>query len=290
MRAVTRIARFLSAVAGPVLLALAPATGHAQRLMELDGIELRGSARVVAYGAATCEIREGFAGDDEAYDPANRGQPLDVWQLDFSVYNGSGKWLDHLIARYEIGSEWPPCSSWDGPPAGTVEGVVEWAGKWGHIQRSGRNVVEPGQTLTETSYLVVFHSDEPPRFARWSLDYDFAVSPPAGDGAGGTERNDVAAPSTSSRPAAEAPNRPVARPQQDQRCEDWWLVPESWKTTTAGQVADCLAAGADPNARDGAGVTPLPSATLFAGPGVVKELLAAGADPNVRSDHGLTPL
>ena len=81
---------------------------QAQRLLEQDGIQLRASARVVAYGAATCEIREGFAGDDKAYDPANQGLPLDVWQLDFSVYNGSGKWLDHVIARYNIASEWPP--------------------------------------------------------------------------------------------------------------------------------------------------------------------------------------
>ncbi len=153
---------------------------HAQRLMEQNGIELRASARVVAYGAATCEIREGFAGDDKVYDPANRGQPLDVWQLDFSVYNGSGKWLDHLIARYNIASEWPPCSSWDGPRAGTVDGSVDWSDTSGFIQESGRNAVEPGQALTATTYLVVFHSDVPPQFDGWSLDYDFAAAPPAG--------------------------------------------------------------------------------------------------------------
>ncbi len=170
------VARFVTA--GVAALSFLPAALHAQRLMELEGIQLRGSARVVAYGAATCEIREGFAGDDKAWDPANRGQPLDVWQLDFSVYNGSGKWLDHLIARYNIESEWPPCSSWDGPRAGAVEGPVEWGNAAGFIQESGRNVVEPGQTLTTTTYLVVFHSDEPPRFERWSMDYDFATSPP----------------------------------------------------------------------------------------------------------------
>ncbi len=160
------------------VLAFLPAGVHAQRLMELEGIQLRASVRVVAYAAATCEIREGFAGDDQAYDPANRGQPLDVWQLDFSVYNGSGEWLDHLIARYNIASEWPPCSSWDGPRAGTVEGAVEWANASGFIQETGPNVVEPGQTLTTTTYLLVFHSDVPPQFERWSLDYNYAASPP----------------------------------------------------------------------------------------------------------------
>ena len=186
------VARVITAVA--CLLPVLPSAGRAQRLMELEGIQLLGSARVVAYGAATCEIREGFAGDDRAYDPANRGQPLDVWQLDFSIYNGSGKWLDHLIARYNIASEWPPCSSWDGPSAATVGGAtVEWGNAAGFIQESGRNVVEPGETLTATTYLVVFHSDEPPRFERWSMDYNFAASPPAGDTGSGTSRETAAA-------------------------------------------------------------------------------------------------
>ncbi len=183
-------------VATAAVLPFLPKEVHAQRLMELEGIQLLGSARVVAYGAATCEIREGFEGDDKAWDPANRGQPLDVWQLDFSIYNGSGKWLDHLIARYNIASEWPPCSSWDGPSAATVGGAtVEWGNAAGFIQESGRNVVEPGQTLTATTYLVVFHSDEPPRFERWSMDYNFAASPPAGDAGSDTARQTAAAPS-----------------------------------------------------------------------------------------------
>ena len=189
------VARVVVAVAG--VLSLVSAALQGQRLMELEGIQLRGSARVVAYGAATCEIREGFAGDDKAYDPANRGQPLDVWQLDFSVYNGSGKALDHLIARYNIASEWPPCSSWDGPSAGTVDGTVEWSDTSGLIQESG--VVEPGQTLTATTYLVVFHSDEPPQFARWSMDYEFAASPPAGGAGSETARQTTGAPSEPAR-------------------------------------------------------------------------------------------
>ena len=189
------VARVAVAVAG--VLSLVSAALQGQRLMELEGIQLRGSARVVAYGAATCEIREGFAGDDKAYDPANRGQPLDVWQLDFSVYNGSGKALDHLIARYNIASEWPPCSSWDGPSAGTVDGTVEWSDTSGLIQESG--VVEPGQTLTATTYLVVFHSDEPPQFARWSMDYEFAASPPAGGAGSETARQTTGAPSEPAR-------------------------------------------------------------------------------------------
>ena len=74
-------------LAAAAILPMLSTALHGQRLMEIDGIQLRGSTRVVAYAAATCQIREGFADDDQAYDPANRGQPLDVWQLDFSVYN-----------------------------------------------------------------------------------------------------------------------------------------------------------------------------------------------------------
>ena len=155
--------------------------GHAQRLLETDGIELRGTARVVTYGAAVCNVVEASHSEEE-YEriKANHGQPLDVWQLDFSVYNGSGKWLDHLIARYGIESKWPPCTNWsgDGPgggPSGTYSGPVEWASTIGHIQKSGRNVVAPGATLTDTTFIIVFH-EEQPRFANWSVDFTFGKS------------------------------------------------------------------------------------------------------------------
>ena len=150
--------------------------GHAKRLLETDGIELRGTARVVTYGAAVCNVLEEKYTEQE-YEKlkANHGQPLNVWQLDFSVYNGSGKWLDHLIARYGIESKWPPCTNWsgDGPgggPSGTYSGPVEWASSIGHIQKSGRNVVAPGATLTATTFIIAFH-EEQPRFANWSLDF-----------------------------------------------------------------------------------------------------------------------
>jgi len=158
-----------------ILIALLPLTvaeAHAQRLLESDGIELRGTARIVTFRAGTCNVVE----DREtavAYErkKANHGKPVDVWQLDFSVHNGSGRYLDHLIARYQIASEWPPCTNWSGP-SGTYSEQVEWASTAGHIQESGRNVVAPDQTLTKTVFLVVFHEHEP-RFENWSLDYDF---------------------------------------------------------------------------------------------------------------------
>jgi len=158
-----------------ILIALLPLTvaeAHAQRLLESDGIQLRGTARIVTYGAGTCNVAE----DREtavAYErkKANHGRPVDVWQLDFSVYNGSGRYLDHLIARYQIASEWPPCTNWSGP-SGTYAEPVQSSSTAGHIQESGRNVVAPDETLTKTVFLVVFHEHEP-RFDNWSLDYDF---------------------------------------------------------------------------------------------------------------------
>jgi len=158
-----------------VLIALLPlsvAEAHAQRLLESDGIELRGTARIVTFRAGTCNVVE----DREtavAYErkKANHGQPVDVWQLDFSVHNGSGRYLDHLIARYQIASEWPPCTNWSGP-SGTYSEPVQWSSTAGHIQESGRNVVAPDETLTKTVFLVVFHEHEP-RFDNWSLDNDF---------------------------------------------------------------------------------------------------------------------
>ena len=86
--------------------------------------------------------------------------------------------LDHLIARFQIESEWPDCTNWDGPEAGEFPQNIEWADSIGHIQESGRNVVSPGQTLTETRFLIVLRGDPEPRFSNWSLDFDFAAAQP----------------------------------------------------------------------------------------------------------------
>ena len=130
------------------LLPLTPSAVHAQRLFEMEGIELRGSARVLQYGAGTCNVLEHVETATE-YErkKANHGQPVDVWQLDLSVYNGSGKPLDHLIARYGIEAENPPCTNWTGPEAGQVPGPHRVGGLVRHHtaerrrrpDRTGRN-------------------------------------------------------------------------------------------------------------------------------------------------------
>lgn len=103
----------------------------------------------------------------------NEGQPLDLWEVRFSVYNGSDCALDHLIARYGIETKWPPCTSWDVVPDG--HSSTTWSDTAGHMQRSGpASSTEPGETISETKLVLVFHADPPPRFANWSVDFDFA--------------------------------------------------------------------------------------------------------------------
>ncbi len=166
---------WLPAAVTLICLLLAP-DGHAKQLLEVDGIVLRGTTRLVARGAGTCRVLESHHSAD-MYErmKVNHGQPLDVWQLDFSVHNGSGKRLDHLIARFSIAAEHPPCTNWDGP-AGSYPEPVQWGGTIGHIQRSGTPwVVAPGETLKTKRFMIVFHTDEPPRFSNWSVDYTFAA-------------------------------------------------------------------------------------------------------------------
>ena len=184
----------------------------AQRLLETDGIELRGTVRIVTYAASLCNVLEASHTEEE-YEriKANHGQPLDVWQLDFSVYNGSGKWLDHLIALYSIESKWPDCTNWsgDGPgggPSGTYSEPVQWTGTAGHIQETGRNVVAPGATLTATTFILVFHEDPPPQFADWSVNFRFGASTSAPASSGGAART-VSPPSP---PPADRPSEAPA--------------------------------------------------------------------------------
>lgn len=164
------------------MVAVVAPTGvlHAQRLLEVEGIELRGSARVVEYGAGTCNVSEAHE-TAASYEQkkANHGQPVDVWQLDFSVYNGSGSPLDHLIANYRVASDNPPCTNWSWPDAGRYPGPIEWGDLAGFIQRSGSgSPTPPGETLTDTKYIFAFH-EHAPRFDTWSVDYNFAAAPPA---------------------------------------------------------------------------------------------------------------
>ena len=176
---------------------------HAEILYDKDGIQLQGTAQIVQSGGGTCNVLESDTDFEERQ--ANHGAPMDIWRLDFSVRNGSSRWLDHLIAIFQIASEWPECTNWDVPDATELalqypSAHIEWGGSAGHIGKSGRNVVSPGQTLTDTKLLIVLRGDPEPRFSTWSLNFDFATHPPP--------------PGTSS-PAASAADRPSATSEQE---------------------------------------------------------------------------
>lgn len=176
---------------------------HAEILYDKDGIQLRGTAQLVQSGGGTCNVLESDTNFEEKQ--ANHGAPMDIWRLDFSVHNGSPRWLDHLIARFQIASEWPECTNWDVPHATEFasqypSALIEWGGSAGHIQKSGRNVVSPSQTLTDTKLLIVLRGDPEPQFSNWSLNYDFATHPP---------------PPGAPSPAAASADRPAATSEQE---------------------------------------------------------------------------
>ena len=73
-------------------------------------------------------------------------------------------------------------------------------------------------------------------------------------------------------------------------CSDW----PSWgffETATVDNVADCLRAGADSNAKAMLGLSPLQIAAVSTeNPAVLAALLEAGANVNAVDDHGSAPL
>ena len=75
-----------------VLALLSAVCVHAQELLTTDeGISLRGTVRLLQANAATCNaIAENEQGNYEAM-RVNQDQPLHLWELEFSVFNGSGR-------------------------------------------------------------------------------------------------------------------------------------------------------------------------------------------------------
>lgn len=76
------------------------------------------------------------------------------------------------------------------------------------------------------------------------------------------------------------------------QCEDWTENPiKWWNTVTTKQIVECLEFGADPNAVDKDGNTPLHHAALFnENSRVIQVLINFGADPNSINNFGSTPL
>ena len=150
--------------------------GHAQELLTTaDGVSLYGTARLVGRDAATCNVLEERE-TAESYERMriNHGQPLDIWELEYSVFNGTGRALDHLTAYYQVESPHPPCTDWDEHwEAGDYSLPVDWSGHGGRIQRTGdATPTRPNQTVAETMLVLAFRGVRP-HFSDWSVNYTF---------------------------------------------------------------------------------------------------------------------
>ena len=185
-----------SIVALSVLLAVLGApefTVLAETLAEKDGIELSGRVRRVARGVGRCQVQE-ESHPEEVYEriKANHGQPLDVWRLDYSVYNGSGKPLSSLSSHFQIESEWPPCTNWSGPE-GSYSKPVQWTGSFQVLQKPYG--MGPGEEVSDTVFVLAFHEHRP-RFESWDVNYRFGklMGAPAGAGSAVPEAVRRAAP------------------------------------------------------------------------------------------------
>lgn len=158
-----------------VLALFSVASTHAQELLTTDdGLSLRGTVRLLQGNAATCNvIAENEQGNYEAR-RANQDQPLHLWELEFSVFNGSGRALDHLVAYYDIASQWPPCTNWTEQYEGL--GLYQWADPSGRIQRTGEATPTlPNEALSETIRVLAFNGVRP-SFIDWSVNYTFMDS------------------------------------------------------------------------------------------------------------------
>ena len=147
-------------------------------LYDQDGIVLKGEARVVAFGAATCQVLAEQV-PEASYEKMkhNHGEALDIWQMSYSVHNSTGRELAYLRAQFYIESEWPPCTSWEtDSSAHAID--YKWAGSTPLVDMPYGMRVD--QTIHEKVYLLVFRGQEP-FFREWDVHFRFDGDAPAGE-------------------------------------------------------------------------------------------------------------
>ena len=151
---------------------------QAEILYDRDGIQLQGTARIITYNAATCHVlKESLPESRYEELKAHDGQPLHVWKLDFSAYNGTGKELSYLRADFDVESEYPPCSNWTGEgPGNSATGSERYSGpvQWGNQSRtlSATAGMGSGEVREGILYLAVYHTHRP-SFRRSSVHFTF---------------------------------------------------------------------------------------------------------------------
>ena len=178
-----------------VVAALAGSAAPAETFHSRDGVWFEGAIRMVASEAAVCNVLEGHH-REPVYQrlKANHGQALNLWRVDISVRNESGRWIDSLRAESWVRSEHPPCSDWTGPVATPEPSIrLEWGDsfQFQHMPYGMR----PGQEKRSAVYLLAFHRHRP-RFGEWDIRYDFAKEARTGTevGVGGAPFIVVAVP------------------------------------------------------------------------------------------------
>ena len=75
----------------------------------------------------------------------------------------------------------------------------------------------------------------------------------------------------------------------DPACKDW-NTDAFFERANATDISYCVNAGANVNAEDKYGWTPLHGAAVYSDPAVVAALVEAGADVNAEGEDGWTPL
>ena len=165
-------------------LAVLLAAVAAETLHERDGVRLEGAVRLVGRDAGVCNVvEERHSGPVYERIKANHGRPLHVWQLEYAVRNGSGRWLEHLKASLSIAAEWPGCTTWSGPE-GSYPKPLQWGASIERLQRPYG--MEPDEQVSDTVFVLALDGHEP-GFESGDIDYRFAAGsgpdPVSGGGA-----------------------------------------------------------------------------------------------------------